>query len=662
MAQRYQSRLAQAQPVQDNRPQLFQSLADKISAFASREADAVDRQVAKKAKEQGLADAQGKTEITLRDGTTIADEAWNEGAKVSHLAAIKLDVTENISRIAAENPDPEEFYEVAKGYSAGLLEGVDDRFKPVIENELSNVIMRGKVSAQKDLRTAQLKEQQAVSSDAFDLISAQTLDAADSNNIEMTEELQGQANTMIDGMVANTALTAAEGVKAKAELSDKIDSQIVIGEFKKALEKDKDEEFLKKFASKKLNKFFDPTKREKLLTEMLTIRKHRDSISSIKKAAATKEIKLFLKAKADGYTASKDETIRISKMADDADLTEEFNKSVEDIDEISFYGKATAVDRREKISTLQASGDLDDYSKWKQLKEADARITKAAQKDGYALASKQGIIEPTPLDYKEPATFKAREQQAQLLSQHYGVEVSPFTDEEVKQLVASVEGMTPQEQALTAMSIGEMDSPKVFKEIAKNKAPIFAMMAAVGVPEVAETVFTGQIELDSGNVKIADKELALADMYEYLGDVYTGENLAAVREASFAHYAATNGNNDYDDDKLKDSMKAVTGGVAKINGSSIELPRDVSEGEMEDFMDDFSVESVISLGGVDNRTPEEAADMIRNGIWRSRPGGTYAILTPAGELMQNGKPLRIKYDPELKPRRALSFEEFMERK
>ena len=661
---RYQSRPVMAQPIASNRGQLFESLASRLSQFTEQRDDELDIQMQKKAKEQGLIDAQGKTEITLKTGQTIADENWNKGALVSHMAAIKLDVTEQADRIFTENPEPEAFEAAFKGYSNGLLAGVPKSMQPKVTDELSSIGLNLRIKAERNQRSIQLAERKATGGAALDLLQSEALDNIDSLSIDDAGEKQDEYNTLVDVMMDDTSISRAEGAKLKENLNGLMDEQIVIGQFKTTLDNGTDKDFLKKFESKELGHFFSPLDREKLLTKMLGMRNRRDSIDKIKKETASKDIRKYLKAKENGFDISKQETARVTALANDADLLDDFLKADDDIEKINHYGRTSTATRRAKIDELGESGKLEDFNKWQALKKADARIIKAAQDDGYQLAVSQGIIEATEVDYQNPATFQSRNEQAKMLSSHYGVEVSPFTDAEVTQLVGGLQGMTPDEKGLLAMSIGSMDNSKVLKEITKKQAPVFAMVAAIGDEQIANDVFTGQAELDAGNVTLPagiDKEEMLANMYDYLGNVYSGEDLAATRKAIFAHYANAAGNADYDEDVLEASAKAITGGVATFNNFSIELPRGIESDDMEDFVDGFSGENVTDIGGVDNRTPEDAARMIRDGIWRSRGSNSYAIITPFGELMQNGKPLRIKYDAALQKQHTLTFEEFMER-
>ena len=147
---RYQPQLINQQPVQSNKPQLFQSLAQRLSEFSTQQQNELDREMQKKAKEQGLIDAQGEKKLTLRDDSTIAGAAWNEGAIASHLSAVKLDITDNLTRIATDSKrDPAGYAVKAHAYSKGLLEGVPEGVRPMVQDELSTIILKSgsKISA-----------------------------------------------------------------------------------------------------------------------------------------------------------------------------------------------------------------------------------------------------------------------------------------------------------------------------------------------------------------------------------------------------------------------------------------------------------------------------------------------------------------------------------
>ncbi len=647
---RYHGNLINQQPVRSNAPQLFSSLSQRLSAFSNEAENELDVEVAKKAKQKGLIDAQGKTAITLRDGSTIADEAWNEGAVASNLAAIKLDMTENLTRIFEENKDnPKAIKTLSGAYGKGMMKGVPPEIQPLVKDQLATGILNATLKGEANQRTNQRNEQIATTNTAIDTATSELLDALDNGDIEAATDAEIAVKGMIDAMAAGDPTLADDAIKMKAALDKKINRQMVIGEFKKAMDSGKDEEFIKKFQDKKLNKKFDPNDREKLVSEMLTMQKKRDIVLGIKKENFKAELKKVIQARSLGFDVSTADMEQARKNAKAADMLPEFEKAIADIDTVNQYAKSDVTTRRNKIEELNQAGNVDDAPLWQSLRKSDAAIRKAAEDDGYSLGVKQGVIEQTPLDMTKPETFAARKEQAQFLSKHYGVKVSPFTDQETTQFTESLPQMTPDEQVLAATAMSEFNDPKLFQSIAKKGAPVFAVGAAIRDPQIAKVIFQGQSELRLGNAIKLKKTDYFEDLNDSLGGVYSGENLQANTQAVLAYVAAKDSSGEYDSDLMKEAVTAVTGGIGSINGGMVELPRGVDESRMERFAESFTADTIKALGGVDNRSDEDAARMVRDSMWRSRQNGDggYIVNGRFGALYQNGELLVIQYDPSL---------------
>ena len=248
---RYQSQPVSQQPIASTEGQLFQSLASRLSAFSQQRDDELDLEMQKKAKTQGLIDAQGKTEITLRDGSTIADEAWNQGALSSYEAAVKLDVTDNLTRISMDNPDDPEAYEVAaKGYAQGILDGADDAIKPAIQDMLSSSILKGTLSAEKNRRTKERAEHASTLETGLALSAQQAVDLAEDGDLEGMLESINQSYEAIDSLEAGGFLTPQQANKRRDDLSQSTDKAVVMGQFNDARRAGKGDEFLTKFIDK----------------------------------------------------------------------------------------------------------------------------------------------------------------------------------------------------------------------------------------------------------------------------------------------------------------------------------------------------------------------------------------------------------------------------
>jgi len=267
---RYQSRLTNPQPIDSNAPQLFESLASKFRAFANKEADELDRDMAKKAKEQGLIDAQGKTAITLRDGKTIADEVWNQGAISSHLAAVKLDVTDNLTRIEAESAkDPGGYTVKAKAYSQGLLEGVPEAMKPAVQDELSSIILKSGTKITSDLRTFERNQHAATTSSAIDLYRTEGENQAIEGDILAATEAQIKAIQLTTSLENAGLLTPKAAEVQRNDITRDIEDQVIYGAFGREMANGRAVKYIENFKKIKELGDRDPDYRTKMVNTMI---------------------------------------------------------------------------------------------------------------------------------------------------------------------------------------------------------------------------------------------------------------------------------------------------------------------------------------------------------------------------------------------------------
>lgn len=93
---------------------------------------------------------------------------------------------------------------------------------------------------------------------------------------------------------------------------------------------------------------------------------------------------------------------------------------------------------------------------------------------------------------------------------------------------------------------------------------------------------------------------------------------------------------------------AVTGGIHKVNGFNIELPRGVDGGDFEDLIDDIQPETIKTLGGVAGISDERAAELVKRGRIRNIKSGQYIVELDSGVLFKpNGEPFIIEWSDEL---------------
>ena len=277
--------------------------------------------------------------------------------------------------------------------------------------------------------------------------------------------------------------------------------------------------------------------------------------------------------------------------------------------------------------------------------KADQEINKLALEDGYSLGVKQGIVESSPLDISDPASFQIRLDQSEILAAHYRVDVSPLSDAEAGALSDSIPDMTPAEKIELATTL--QASPSVWGQLDKKNAGQFAMAGATGDPQVMNAVFKGQELLKQKLVKSLKQDDYLSDFNDSVEGVYGPQDRRAILDSVLSHYASTSSSaidGVMDGGDFEASIAAVTGGIAKVNGFNLELPRGVTEDSFEDFIDDLQPETITDMGGIANYSDEGAVEAIQQGRVRSVGSNQYMVETNGGTLFgNNGEPFIFSY-------------------
>jgi len=260
-----------AQAGRSNLPQVLGSLTQRLRAFNAREEDRLDQIMAKKAKEQGRIDAQGRTAITLRTGETIADNAWNEGATASYAAAVKLDLTENLTRIHSQNAlDPVGFKKSAKAYSAGIIKNADPAIRPYIEDEVASSILAIDSKINAEVNSLNRKNHAAQMDNGIQLYESDAANKAASGDIEGATEAQMMAQALIDSQVNAGMIEPKVAEKRKTDLQKGLDKEILLSAFQDAIENGASTQFLMNFAKQKEVGLFTPDERRDIQAEMLS--------------------------------------------------------------------------------------------------------------------------------------------------------------------------------------------------------------------------------------------------------------------------------------------------------------------------------------------------------------------------------------------------------
>jgi hypothetical protein len=283
----------------------------------------------------------------------------------------------------------------------------------------------------------------------------------------------------------------------------------------------------------------------------------------------------------------------------------------------------------------------------KALMAADETVRREVEKDGYAFAVKQRVIDEVPIDINDPSTVEARMEQMDYLEDHYGQPVSPLTDEEAQVFVNALPNLSPRQKTQLATAFGT--SEEIWKQIDKKNAGLFAMTGAIGDTAVMENVFIGEQRLKDKTV-MAPKQIDFLPVFnDHVGEVYVGRDRKQMIDAALAYYAGTTDSETFDTSDFEDAIEAVSGGIAKINGHKIELPRGVPEDDFEDYIDRISPATIQEFGGVWGVNDDQAVDLIKDGRIVSYATNQYMVIINDAVLMNGTNsttPFLFSFDKE----------------
>ena len=103
--------------------------------------------------EAGITAAEDGTPVESKSGLlsqfSIFDQAYNTAMESAYVASIDQDARENISRIAAENPDNiEAFTASSSEYTKGVLGNVSEEYQPIIAASIESVLSVARTQVQ----------------------------------------------------------------------------------------------------------------------------------------------------------------------------------------------------------------------------------------------------------------------------------------------------------------------------------------------------------------------------------------------------------------------------------------------------------------------------------------------------------------------------------
>lgn len=586
-------------------------------------------------------------DILLTGGARTA--AFNKTVRDGYLASLENDLRLDLSKIEQENPDNiNVFNDKIEGLRSGTLKSVDPSARQAVQEFLDKQITNARIRVQgKTLERQEIASQQDIS-DAIKTATDQAVIEARGGQGAASAETIKDAFAHIDGLLETDKITAIEAKDSKRAIKIKVESSSALGNIERIADTvgvDAAFKALDDIPSTPREPFtqieWDAFK-ERTRTHLTRIRSIKAGAKEKSGALAVDALKDYQTAVALGIDVSAGERERVSTLVSNSP---ELQKAFEITNRVAAFSLLPASERRAVLGQAE-TGQLEDVDQIAATIKANRKVEKFARTDGYAFGVRQGLIDNIPFDPSDPESYKIKVDQAEFLSNHYGLPVSPLSDSEATAIGEAITKMTTPEKIQLAGTLST--SPEVWGQVSKKQQRVFSLAGATGDVNLMATVFKGQDLIDGGLVKTPTPAEFLPVLNDTVEDIYGADDKQSVLQAAVAHYAATvEDPTVFDGSAFESSIEAVTGGIGEVNGFKIELPRGVSEDDFDDFIDSYTEETVARLGGVVGFTDAEAAERIQDSRIKSVGDNKYIVMVDGSSALftKDGEPLIISFDP-----------------
>ena len=582
----------------------------------------------------------------------VASKAFNKGLKQSYLASLSNDMRTDLGEAELNYKDDVAGYtEQVAALRAAYAKEVDPAARLEALQSLDqqtalglNRVRRGQ--AQKLRRESDINTQLAVDESAE---AAYTM-ARQGESANAALELTNTA-AALQGRVEAEHITQEQADEDYRFKSSYTHQQFLRGDLERIAEQQGVDAAIDAFKEgittepqqRATQKEWD-TFRASVLTDLNRMKSRENAGRNNAKSKLAGEVKDYGTAKSMGMEVSAGEEQRLANAVVEYP---ELDKQFKNINKTAAFAVSSAADREAQLAEQMSTGQIKDVDLAVMLDSTNKKVNKAYQEDGYTMAVQQGIIQPTPLNLADPNTLQVRIGQTEVISQHSGFPTSPLTGNEAQSIADSLPTMTIEEQITLANTFQQ--APAVWGQLAGKGAPLFAMVGAIGDEGVMQNVLLGKRELENKTVKSPTPKDYLADFNDIIGEVYGAGDKEAILSATLAHYAATGTDKtgEYNSGEFEESLKAITGGIGRVNDVKVELPRGVDEDALQDYFKDFDAQAVADAGGVQNMTNERAVEVISKSVPVSLGNGRYMMQREGATLFNDaGKPFVIQYSEQ----------------
>jgi len=586
---------------------------------------------------------------------SIEGQAYDAAMKSAYLSQVSTDAKEQIERIAAQYPNDVQAFKSNIGqYTQGLLQGVGEEFQDDISATVNNYVANAETRVFKSEIVKNRESAKESVNTRLDGLTREVEEVSRSGDRDQAETSLLEFETLLNSQVSIDAIDLDVAEEQKRIARNKLESGLLKAELQPDIESANHTEAYKKLRDFDRPASFTPGEWESFkATAAAEIGRDQSIYNASKKVAdqnAKKEFKDYATAVSLGWKVSPEQTARVEQAVAGTDLAAEL-ESTQRLAQYSLMPSS----QRQKVLSEADTGVLEDASEYQKLLVTEQNIQKELAKDPLKFGSDQGIVDLDTFDPFSPESLTSRLSQAEIASTHYGVPVAPITDTEAQALSDQITEMTVTEKIALAETLQQ--APEIWGTIAGKNQAVFSQAGAIGDRNIMQRVFEGQEAIALKTVQSPSARDYLSPFEDYVGNVYGLEDKAATRDAALAYYAATQTPGlDFDKDLFIDSIEAVTGGIAKVNGFKTQLPRGIDDNQFNEFIDAIDQQFIDENGGLGfidpvtgtrNPYPETYInEVIKNSEVTNKNNSEYLFTNGSSVFvrMDNGQPFTFSYD------------------
>lgn len=349
-------------------------------------------------------------------------------------------------------------------------------------------------------------------------------------------------------------------------------------------------------------------------------------------------------------------------------LEDPLREAEEDADAMASFNAAPLPEQRAAIRDMQAqdTASARDVRLSDRMARAYTGHVRAVKADPIGYGAELGLYDLAEIDLNDPSTLKARQRQARLASEHFGVKVPAFRPAEITALKESVDDMSPDQAASMFRSLyqglGEETAIETAGQIAGDDPALgVAVASSIDSPLLSAEIVRGQRLLKENKPEIPAVQMR-AEIATVYGDMFsdvpgTLDSYVETAKAIYAARRVPGGDLAFDVGTFKTALQlaaggavlpdgSVTGGPLEFNNKTIIPPvAGMGEDEFRDLVEGLDIGAMTRFG---NGAPQYGdgkpfdTGLFDTGVFGAKEAqfvtvgvGRYRVLLPGIGYIQN---------------------------